>query len=321
MGNPYSVNPITTTALWKWNTTNPNDPVPVAFYNNTITKTGLMPNDLQAFVGVPLQIYGNPPVPVSSTVLLSYIRYAEDYVEQNTNLLLTPTMVASPPCLNPLQSVPAGIIPHNGQYQQLGVDYDLADTVYDFFFEFAQDSAWMVRPLRYRPMRNLSPSTDITAMKNMSFVYPLLSDFMRIPPSWFVEDQDFGMIRLVPSQDVALLPLYAMELAFMGFSDNLPGGIWCFYTAGLTNYDYATRFSFVKELVLAVAAIQALATVQGTLNLGILESSTAIDGLETKLKYDSAGPYNGLIVRFEKMRDSLLREVQSKIGGPQFFTL
>ena len=321
MGNPYSVAPITTKAIWKWNTNNPNDPVPTTFYNNNITKTGLLPQDLQAFVGVPLQNYSNPPVPVSNSTLLQWIRYAEDYVEQETNLLLCPTMVASPPSLNPLQNVPAGIVPVNGDYQQLGIDYDLADTAYDFFFELMQDSAWGVRPLRYRPLRNMSPSTDTTATKLITFIYPLLSDFMRIPPSWIVEDQDFGMLRLVPSQDVALLPLYAIELAFMGFSSNLPGGIWTFYTAGLTNYDYATRFSFVKELVLAIAAIQALASIQGTLNLGADAIETSVDGLAQKIVYGKGGPYANLMMRFDNMKKELTRTVHSKISGPNFLYL
>ena len=59
-----------------------------------------------------------------------------------------------------------------------------------------------------------------------------------MPPTWFVEDEDFGLIRLVPAANVQMLPLFAMQLAFMGFAESIPGGLWFQYTAGLNNSEY-----------------------------------------------------------------------------------
>ena len=95
----YGSPPVLTKALWQWDTTGA---YPVATGYGlpgayTPTKTGLLPNDLQQFVGVPLQYYQPVPTPVPPEQLIEWIRYSEDWVEQNTSLLLCPTWVASPP--------------------------------------------------------------------------------------------------------------------------------------------------------------------------------------------------------------------------------
>jgi len=282
-----------------------------------------MPQDLQNFVGVPLTYYGNPPTPVASGTMVQWIRYAEDYVERETGLLLCQSWVASPPALMPgtPASIAISVEGSSGMQQQMGIDYDIADAAYDFWFPRAQDDGWMDYSLRYRPCRSVAyDPMDWNGVKRMAYIYPLLNEFFQVPPSWVVTDEDRALIRLVPATNVQMLPLFALQLSFMGFSDSVPGGIWLQYTAGLTQNDYQTRYAFIKELVLAQAAIQALNTIQGTINLGQTSTSTSVDGLSYSVQYSPKGPYSGLLDYFQKMRDSLINTAKSKVSGPMFIT-
>jgi len=316
---------VASKALWTWDTSGP-APIVLGYPPGGAaqpTKTGVMPQDLQNFVGVPLTYYGNPPTPVASGTMVQWIRFAEDYVERETGLLLCQSWVAAPPALMPgtPQSIAVAVQGSSGMQQQLGVDYDVYDAAYDFWFPRAQDDGWMNYSVRYRPVRSVAyDPLDFNGIKRMAYIYPLLNEFFQVPPSWLVTDEDKGMIRLVPATNVQMLPLFALQLSFMGFSDSVPGGIWLQYTAGLTQADLMTRYSFVKELVLAQAAIQALQTVQGTINLGATSTSTAVDGLSYTTQYNPKGPYSGLIDYFTKMRNELIASVKSKVAGPMFIT-
>lgn len=323
MPNAYWQYNTQSAALWNWDTSTPNSPI-VKNWNGQPTKTGLTPADLQMAVGVPLQYFapaGSAIQAIPPEQLISWLRDSEDYVEQETNLLLTPTWVASPPEIQQFASQVTGVPTKGGINQIQGVDFDLADAPYDFYFDRAIDAGWLCQPLRYRPLRNVTTSAaDFTAVKNLAGIYPLLSEFFIVPPTWFVEDQDAGLIRLVPAANVQMLPLFAMELAFMGFSETVPGA-WHFqYTAGLTPMDYQTRFRFIRRLVLVDACIRALASVQGTINMGLMRVETLVDGLQTKLQYSERGPFGSLIETFRKERDELMATAFSKVSGPMIVT-
>ena len=323
---------VQTTSLWQWDTSGAY-PVVTGFPSSpngfTPTKTGLSASDLQAFVGVPLQYYGNPPTPVSVATILQWLRYAEDVVEQETSILLCQTWVASPPALTPEAVTNLGLLVNTDSgIQQLGVDYDLEDAGYDFMFNRAQDEGWSALTLRYHPLQSMAYNTTsgaatmgTTAIKNFGYVYPLLNTFFRVPPSWIVEDRDYSYVRIVPAQNVQMLPLFAMQLAFMGFAENVPGVYQIQYTAGLTPVDYQTRFSFMKELVLATAAITALSTIQGTINLGAEGMNTLVDGLQMQFKYPASGPYSGLIKQMTARREYLLKIAHTKVSGPMMNVL
>ena len=324
-------------ALWGWDTTtNPSFPTVSGFpvgTSNTYptgfapTKTGLGAIDLRNFAGVPLQYYGNPPCPVPDATLLEWIRYAEDRVEQQTSILLCQTWVASPPAQNAVVTRACGLIPNTDSgFQIRGYDYDLEDSGYDFQFPRAQDLGWLYLTLRYRPLQSvtygvvgsgaMAATQGITAIKNTAFIYPLLNQFFRMPTSWNVEDRDFGMVRYVPATNTQMLPLFAMQLAFMGFSEDVPGAIWLQYTAGLTPYDYQGRYRFMRELVLLEATITALSTIQGTINLGAKSVQMTVDGMSYKTDYDVNGPFAGLINMFEKRRDGLMKMAVQLVSGP-----
>lgn len=312
-------------ALWDWDRSDPDAPVVKAYSNGSPTKTGLTPTDVQMTCGIPLQFYapaGNTPMAIPPDTIIDWIRQSEDWVEQETNLLLTPTWVASPPEIQPFAAQVTGVPDAGGDGQVQGVDYDLADAGYDFYFERAVGDGWLCTPLRYRPLRNVKTSAaDFTAVKNMAGIYPLLNDFFRIPPTWYVEDQDAGVIRIVPAQNIQMLPLFAMQLSFMGFSDNVPGA-WHFqYTAGLTATDYSSRFRFIKRLVALDASIRALGTIQGTINMGMMRVETLVDGLQVKLQYSEKGPFGSVIEAFKRERDELLATAREKVAGPMFMTI
>jgi hypothetical protein len=342
---------VLTQSLWTWDTSGPL-PVVVTYSSGTNTKTGLQPVDLRNFCGVPIQIFGNPPTPIADPQLVGWIRAAEDYVEQYTSLLLCPTWVASPPLLSPSSCIQAGIQPVSPSgIQNLGVDYDLPDSAYDFYFDRSKEEGWLVQQMRYRPLRNVPyPPTvnadggtnpiisgesglpigadgqpyilrDKTAIKNVAFIYPLLQQYFNVPTSWYVEDQDFGALRIVPSANVQMLPLFALQLAIEGFNQSVPGGIGMQYVAGLTQNDYATRFFFIKQLVLAQACIYALTAIQGSVNLGIEKHQMLVDGVQYMAQYSARGAFRPLIDTYTAMRDELLQTTMEQVAGPMFIML
>lgn len=321
------VPPVLGVPLWQWNTASGFPTVSGYPQGNGVfaqTKTGLAPSDLRNMIGVPLQYYGNPPVPVDDPTAYSWIRQAEDMVEQETSILLCQTWVASPPTLSPLQTQACGMLVNSAAGAQIrGIDYDLEDSAYDFMFSRAQDEGWMELTLRYRPVQSVtygnsgSPATlGYTAIKNTAFIYPLLNQFFRIPPTWNVEDRDYGLVRYVPAANVQMLPLFAMQLAFMGFAEDVPGAIWVQYNAGLTQFDYSSRYSFMRRLVLCEAATMALRSIQGTLNLGFDEIVTTVDGLSQRFRYGKDGPFGSLISQFEKECSVLLNRAKNYVQGP-----
>lgn len=308
-------------ALWTWNTS-VSPPVVISYPSGEITKSGILPNDLQNFVGVPLQFYGNPPSPVPPTVIIKWIQWAEQSIELDTSCLLTQTWVAAPAERTLAATNAAGLNTVNGGGMKMGYDFDVSEAPYDFFFPRAQDEGWMIQQLRYKPLQSLQyDEEEYTALKNYSYIYPLLSEYFKVPPTWFVEDADAALIRLVPAANVQMLPLFAMQLAFMGFAESIPGGIHLQYTAGLTPNDYRSKYSFVSELVLCRAAIRALTSIQGTLNMGMLESHISVDGMEYMTKFDPRGPYKGLIVEFREQEKDLLRKLRDLVGGPILINL
>jgi len=308
---------ITTEALWNWNTTtNPGQPTVVSYPNGAVTKTGLMPADLINHAGVPLEI-GSPAVPVSDADLLRFIRWAEDYVETKTGILLCPSWVASPPETSVAMAGAAGLL---NQGQQLGVDFDIRDAGYDFKFANFIEEGWGNLLLRYKPIRNLN-LVDDTAVKNYAFIYPLLSSFFRLPLSWMVEDDDYGLLRVVPAQNVQMLPLFAIQLAVMGFAQTLPQAIHIQYTAGLTPADYTGKYSFMTQLVLAQAVIIAMSVCQTTINKGAIALMSMQDGVREETRFSPQGAYAGSIDRFQKIRNDLMSLAQDNVAGPSVIAL
>lgn len=321
--------PIPVTALWQWDkTTDPNFPTPTGFPVSgsaySPTKTGLTPADLQNFVGVPLVYYGPTSTPVPSGQIQAWIRSGEDSVEQDTSILLCQTWVASPPAQTMQTAQAVGLIVNSPTGTQVrGYDYDLEDSGYDFMFPRAQDEGWLYQTLRYRPLQSVTygvsgnaATQGLTAVKNTAFIYPLLNVFFRMPNSWNVEERDYGLIRYVPATNVQMLPLFAMQLAFMGFAESVPGAMWMQYTAGLTAYDYQTRYSFMKQYVLCEAAILALTSIQGTINMGFEATQLTVDGLQYRTQFYKDGPYGPLIKQFTKLRDGFKKRALEKVSGP-----
>jgi hypothetical protein len=314
-GNPFFPQPLTPTAAqWQWNTTN-YPPTVIAYNNGTTTKTGLQPIDLQNFIGIPLIFNTNPPQPLSDQQLLGIIRQAEDWVEQNSGILLSKAWIASPPV--PASAIASTAIittsnPVSGQVQ--GIDYDMYDSGYDFFYRRFLMEGWGIQQLRYRPLKNVY---------YMSFIYPLLSEFFQIPLSWIIQDNDAAFVRIVPAANVQMLPLFAMQLAFMGFAQSLPNAMYFQYVAGLDSLDYQSRYAFMLTLVLSEAAIIALGILQGTVNYGAIRQATSVDGLRYDVSYPNTGAaYGGLIMQFTNQRNELMTTAIDLVrGAPAFFSL
>jgi hypothetical protein len=133
-GGPTTFIPVATKALWNWNTSITGQPPILNTYSSGAkTKSGVQPNDLRAYVNVPLQQYGNPPIPISDEVIFDWIRDAEDEIENETNIKLCQTWIAAPPAKSVQEAQLLGLETEYG-YQQLGVDFDYQEAAYDFFF-------------------------------------------------------------------------------------------------------------------------------------------------------------------------------------------
>ena len=317
---------LITRALWNWNVQVGQAPTVSSYptVSGVATKTGLTPNDLQDYLQIPLAAYNTqPPTPVSSGVVQQWLRYAEDDVENDTNIRLCQTWIAAPPAKT-LASANAANLSPSGYYQQLGIDYDFEEPAYDFFFPRAEDNGWMYQTLRWRPVQTVSPTTsgqiadalNYTGVKNLSFFYPLLNDFFQIPTSWMVEDQQHGFIRLVPNVNTAVLPLFALQLSFMGFTNSVPGALWLQYTAGLTPNDYNSKWSFMKQLVLARAGVIALRRMQLSMNMGALETELSSDGLQYRSKWDPKGAFAGQIAELQQESNRLTKQARARVAGP-----
>ena len=311
MSTSYTVAP---TALWSWtNITSAGTPTVSAYSNGQVTKSGVLPADLSNFIGLPLNIGGPNGTPISNDMLLNFIRWAEDAIEAETGLLLCESWVASPPEITTGQALGAQL----PSSQRMGVNYDIADAGYDFFYMRWIQEGWGYLSTRFKPIRVLGPSdANYSAIQNDAFIYPLLNEFFQIPPSWLVEDNDFGLIRVVPATNVQMLPLFAIQLAVMGFAQSIPGGIHLQYTAGLTPSDYSAKWSFVKQYVLAETAIQILTTMQASINWGATDLMVMVDLLKQETKYSPEGALIGPINAFTKIRDVLKARVNNYIVGP-----
>lgn len=276
-----------------------------------------MPQDLKNFIGVPVMIPATIYAParvVTDAEILQWIRWAEDDIEQKTNIRLCQTWVAAPAAALPEQASNVGLITKNGGGQQLGIDYDFAEPAYDFHFDNAQDDGWMVQKLRWKPIQG-PDYNDPNGFKNYAYIYPLLNAYFRVFMSWFVTDKDYGMIRLVPATNVQMLPLFAMQITFQGFSNSVPGGLWFQYVAGLNPNDYKTNYAFILRLVLAAASITGLSILQGSINLGVTDMQTSVDGLAQRIAYPGKGPYSGLIANLQAMVKDDMRTAKSRVGG------
>ncbi len=320
--NPSIGTILPTSAQWTWNLTG-TQPVVVSYpTTNGPTKSGLMPIDVTNYLQMTVQQFTNPPVPVSDAVMLQWIRWAEDDIEQETNIRLCQTWIAAPAARN-LNETGLLRLGTTNLYQQLGVDYDFSEPAYDFFFERAKDEGWLYQRLRWRPVQGvdmvdpagiINPQ-NFTGVKNIAFIYPLLDEFFRLPQTWLVENQARGLVRMVPATNVQMLPLVAMQLAFMGFAQSVPGGLWFQYTAGLTANDYNANWSFMRQLVLAKAGATALIAIQTSLNMGVLETLTQADGLALRTKYGEKGPFYGTIQNLQAEVKRLTLRAKMAGGG------
>lgn len=326
--------PITPAAYWHWDTTTTPSTLlgfSLAQFNATgtdrLTKTNLGVADVQNFVNIPLQAQGLNTLPLPESTIIQWIRWAEDEVEQRTGAMLTTTWVSSPMEVQTGAANAANIKVPNG-YMVLGRDCDYADTPYTFDYNRYKDEGWGALSLRHKPLKDITytpndvagPGQGFTAIKSMVYIYPLLSQFYAIPLQWIVEDPLASYITLVPSTNVVMLPIYAMQLAMMGFAQSLPGAIHTQYVCGFTDSDYAGSFSFVKQLVLAKVAIQALRSLQTSISVGTTEQRITINNWEQSTKYNPA-PFRGAIEDFEHLEKKLMNRMVNELIGPFVNTL
>ena len=315
---------VPTKALWTWSAPVVGEPAQVVSYPTTPgcpTKSGVQRADLEDYMQVTIQQNGIPPKSISDAVVTKWIRYAEDEIESETNVRLCQTWVAAPATKTQVVTKTVNLgVQYN--FQQPGIDFDYEEAGYDFQFERWRDEGWGYLHLRCRPVKSISlfdptgiVSSNALGVKNAAFIYPLLNEFFRMPATWIVEDQNRGLLRFVPATSVQMLPLFAMQLAFMGFAQSVPQGLWFQYTAGLTAADYQSDWNFMRELVLAKSAMRAFQAMQTSINMGVLEMQTVGDGLMQRFKFSEKGPFWGQIQQEKENIVRLLKKAKQKGGG------
>lgn len=127
---------VPTQALWTWSNPVSGQQQIVQSYptvNGAPTKSGVLRADLEAYIQMTIQQYSVPQVPISDNTVTQWIRWAEDDIESETNVRLCQTWLAAPPAKTntEVQLLDLGV---KYNYQQLGIDYDVAEPAYDFFF-------------------------------------------------------------------------------------------------------------------------------------------------------------------------------------------
>jgi hypothetical protein len=316
--------PVPTRALWTWTAPVVGQAAQVVSFPTVpggVTKTGITPGDLQNYMGTPIVNFGPPPVPIDPSVITGWIRQAEDDIETVTNVRLCQTWIAAPAAKTNQQKQALNLSTQDN-FQQPGIDFDYEEPGYDFEFSRWRDEGWGFTRLRCRPVKSISlfdptgiVSSNAVGMKNVAFIYPLLNDFFRMPSTWIVEDQNRGLIRFVPATSIQMLPLFALQLTTMGFAQSVPQGLWFQYTAGLTAADYASDWSFMRQLVLARASVTAWQSMQFSINFGAVEVHTIADGLSQRIKFSEKGPMNAQIGQQQTIVDALMKRAKSKVGG------
>lgn len=309
--------PVAPRAKWTWHLTSGNDPsviYPIAYPpNQSPTKTGLMPSDVEQFLGSRIQYYGNTNmIPMNPDTIIQFIRYAEDELERTGSLLLCDTQVAASPIgYDDFLSIPniaqsLQIQPVNGYYQQLGLDYDIAEAPYDFFFEGWKDEGWGFNQFRHYP---------VNRVQMLGFFYPLLNEYFEIPQSWFVLDRESAFLRIVPSANIQELPLFTIMLNFMGFAQTVPGGMIFMYEAGFRPYDYKGRWSIIREAILCRTAASILRSTQVGVNRGVTTMTIHADSLSQTTQYPSEGPFKAYIDEFDRMYKELFLKIKASVSG------
>lgn len=327
-GGPYDDSGVLPTrALWGWSTPVQGQAQVVQSYPTVPgapTKTGFGRADLEAYMGIPIRYLGSCPEEIPDNIVISWIRAAEDDIESETNLRLCQTWIAAPAAKSGIE---ASLMKLKiaGNYQQLGIDYDLEEAGYDFFFERWRDEGWGYTYLRWRPVKSLEVvdplayfSNNWRGVKDVQFIYPILNQFFHMPGNWIVQDQLRGYIRFVPAVSVQMLPLFALQMAFMGFAQSVPQGMWFQYTAGLTPNDYNSDWAFMKQLVMARAGIMAFRAMGTSLNMGAIELTTNVDGLMRRVRYADKGPFSAQISNLEDDAKRLMKRIKLKGGGLAF---
>lgn len=220
-----------------------------------------------------------PKAVFDDDTLLSALQVEEAQAENRLRIPLTP-MVCLPAMAAPEEE--AALKAANTRYEvEPGYDYDPA------YFE---GDRWGLIEVRHRPIINVT---------RIAFVYPDTRNIIwDVPLSWVRADKKYGLINLVPTQQIASLPLNSFILSLVGGGRTVPFMVHVWHTAGLENprRDY-------PDLIDCIYRATALGILEG--DVQPTSGSLSIDGLSESQTLDLEKAHKQLDDRWGRLDQAL----------------
>lgn len=210
-------------------------------------------------IGSALQAYFGDITP-SDAYLLQQIQASEADIARRLKVYLEPTTLFSSP-------------PSDAQIAALaGAPYDV-EPGYDYDPQFFQPDSWGYLVLRQRPVI----SVDSITFAYTDPTHPLYT----IPADWVRLDRKYGHVRIVPTSQMATLPMTVFLMQAMGGGRVIPSMIQVQYVAGILNAKSDPKWADLIDVILK----------QATLNLveGVYlpqSGSISADGLSQSVGFD-----------------------------------
>lgn len=161
---------------------------------------------------------------------------------------------------------------------------------YDYSPDNFIGNQWGLFKVRHRP---------IIAIQAMRFAYPAQnSPMLDVPLDWIRPDKTAGTINLVPTSNMALMPVSAYVMSMMGGGRTVPLMLQVWYTTGIA--DPATTHPDLIDLAYKMAALRLLEDAYLPQS-----GSLSADGLSQSLSFAAKDYQERIDAGLEALRQSL----------------
>lgn len=169
------------------------------------SKSGIIAADIRADYLFGLVAHVKKVSSLSDTYIENKIREAEDDFERDLNIFLSAKRIKCEP--------------------QVGdTDWDYKEPAYDYETDFFSGERWGFLRLRKYP---------IQSVESIVFAFPTLdTKVFNVPPSWIKVDDQFGFVRLVPTQAAIYASFTGFIFSLISGGRSLPQSLFVNYTAG-----------------------------------------------------------------------------------------
>ena len=210
------------------------------------TKSGITPTNLrdEYLFGLALQSRDGKAYP--DRAVWSHIRAAEDELERDLQIFLTPTRIMS----EPTDAELAAAIAEGDGGNRVKVDRAL-----DYDDEYFIGDRWGMTLFRYRPIKRI---------RQFFFGYPSRTQrVIEIPTNWLRIDQNYGATVIIPNSAGVFTSFGAYLFSLFGSGRDIPQCIFVDYDAGFTEIELRDEYHDVLDAVQRVAAMRCVPQIMG----------------------------------------------------------